>query len=70
MVLADAGAAVMIEQRDLSGERLAETVGRLLDDPARLAGMREAMRSFAQPDAARLIVDRIVALAGESHASA
>jgi UDP-N-acetylglucosamine--N-acetylmuramyl-(pentapeptide) pyrophosphoryl-undecaprenol N-acetylglucosamine transferase len=62
-VLVDAGAAEMIEQRELSGSSLAVLVGRLLDDRERLAGMSRAMAAFARPDAARVIVDRAMALA-------
>jgi UDP-N-acetylglucosamine--N-acetylmuramyl-(pentapeptide) pyrophosphoryl-undecaprenol N-acetylglucosamine transferase len=62
--LAKAGAAVVIEQRDLSGERLADVVAALLSDAARRERMREAMRGLARPDAAARIVDRVLALAG------
>lgn len=62
-VLVTAGAAGMIDQRELSGERLAQTVSGLLGDQARLAAMSESMRGFARPDAARVIVDRILELA-------
>lgn len=61
-VLASAGAAVVIEERDLSGGRLAQTVVGLLDAPDRLAAMGRAMRAFARPDAAAQIVDRLEAL--------
>jgi UDP-N-acetylglucosamine--N-acetylmuramyl-(pentapeptide) pyrophosphoryl-undecaprenol N-acetylglucosamine transferase len=62
--LARGGAAVVIDQRELSGERLAEVVGDLVGDRTRLASMRAAMRRLAQPDAAARIVDRALALAG------
>jgi UDP-N-acetylglucosamine--N-acetylmuramyl-(pentapeptide) pyrophosphoryl-undecaprenol N-acetylglucosamine transferase len=62
-VLADAGAAVMLEERDLSGPRLAAEVGRLLDDAAKRQAMAQAMRAFARPNAAALIVDRVLSLA-------
>jgi UDP-N-acetylglucosamine--N-acetylmuramyl-(pentapeptide) pyrophosphoryl-undecaprenol N-acetylglucosamine transferase len=61
-VLADAGAAEMIDQAELSGSRLAELVGRLLGDRLRLAAMGKAMRGFARPDAAVRIVDRLLEL--------
>jgi UDP-N-acetylglucosamine--N-acetylmuramyl-(pentapeptide) pyrophosphoryl-undecaprenol N-acetylglucosamine transferase len=60
-VLVDAGAAEMIDQRELSGRGLAALVGRLLDDRTRLAAMSRAMASFARPEAARVIVDRALA---------
>jgi len=56
------GAAVMIEERDLSSERLAREVQRLLDDTARLDAMSRAMRSTAKPDAAKTIVEKMLAL--------
>ena len=61
-VLTGAGAAEVVEQTDLSGERLASVVGRLLGDRDRLATMSRAMRTFARPDAAARIVDRVLAL--------
>jgi UDP-N-acetylglucosamine--N-acetylmuramyl-(pentapeptide) pyrophosphoryl-undecaprenol N-acetylglucosamine transferase len=63
-VLANAGAAVVIDERDLTGPILAAEVARLLDDPAKREAMSRAMRAFARPDAARLIVDQVLALAG------
>ncbi len=45
------GAAVMLRNRELG--RLADTVLALLEDDARLASMRTAMRRLARPDAAR-----------------
>jgi UDP-N-acetylglucosamine--N-acetylmuramyl-(pentapeptide) pyrophosphoryl-undecaprenol N-acetylglucosamine transferase len=61
-VLAEAGAAVVIEQRVLSGEVLADRISALIGDGDRLAQMRTAARSLARPAAARAIVDRILAL--------
>jgi UDP-N-acetylglucosamine--N-acetylmuramyl-(pentapeptide) pyrophosphoryl-undecaprenol N-acetylglucosamine transferase len=63
-VLADAGAAVVVEERDLGGGTLAGVVTGLVGDPARLAAMSRAMRGFATPDAAARIADRVLALAG------
>jgi len=62
-ILAGAGAALTIDQRDLSGAELARIVGDLLADRAKLAAMRGAMRTFARPDAASRIVDRMLELA-------
>lgn len=62
-VLVEAGAAVMIEERHLSAERLAATVVALLADPGGLATMRRAMAGFARPDAATRIVHQIRELA-------
>jgi UDP-N-acetylglucosamine--N-acetylmuramyl-(pentapeptide) pyrophosphoryl-undecaprenol N-acetylglucosamine transferase len=61
-VLARAGAAEILDERDLSGTRLAGVVGRLLADPAGLDAMGRAMRRFSRPDAASRIVDRLEAL--------
>ncbi|HEV3485493.1 MAG TPA: undecaprenyldiphospho-muramoylpentapeptide beta-N-acetylglucosaminyltransferase, partial [Vicinamibacterales bacterium] len=63
-VLAQAGAAELIEQKTLTGGLLADRILALAADPARRASMVEATRRFARPDAARVIVDRLCALAG------
>jgi UDP-N-acetylglucosamine--N-acetylmuramyl-(pentapeptide) pyrophosphoryl-undecaprenol N-acetylglucosamine transferase len=66
-VLAAAGAAVVIEQRVLNGEVLADRIRALIGDRDRLAQMRAAARRLARPDAARAIVDRIMALTNREH---
>jgi UDP-N-acetylglucosamine--N-acetylmuramyl-(pentapeptide) pyrophosphoryl-undecaprenol N-acetylglucosamine transferase len=63
-VLARAGAAELIEQKDLTGAVLAERVLALARDAGRRAAMAGAARAFARPDAARVIVDRALELAG------
>jgi UDP-N-acetylglucosamine--N-acetylmuramyl-(pentapeptide) pyrophosphoryl-undecaprenol N-acetylglucosamine transferase len=60
----DAGAAVVIADRDLSASGLRAEVERLLGDPDRLAGMARASASLARPDAADLIADVLLAAAG------
>jgi len=62
-VLADAGAAVLLDERELTGEALATVAADLLADPARRAEMSRAMARFARPDAAARIVDRLLAVA-------
>jgi UDP-N-acetylglucosamine--N-acetylmuramyl-(pentapeptide) pyrophosphoryl-undecaprenol N-acetylglucosamine transferase len=62
-VLAAAGAAVVVDERELSGDRLADVVTGLVADRAALARMGAAMAAFATPDAAARIVDRVLALA-------
>ena len=57
-VLARAGAGLVIEERDLSGERLAGTIAQLVADPAQRRQMSEAARKLARPDAAARIADR------------
>jgi UDP-N-acetylglucosamine--N-acetylmuramyl-(pentapeptide) pyrophosphoryl-undecaprenol N-acetylglucosamine transferase len=61
--LATAGAAEILEQRDLSGTTLAARVLGLLDDEPRRAQLAAAVKRFARPDAARVIVDRVLAIA-------
>ena len=56
---ARAGAAVMLEEREMSAERLlAELVG-IMEDPARLARMSVAARGLAHPDALRRIGEMV-----------
>ena len=62
-VLANAGAAELIEQKDLGGAMLAERVLALARDPARRHAIADAARRFARPDAAKVIVDRALELA-------
>jgi UDP-N-acetylglucosamine--N-acetylmuramyl-(pentapeptide) pyrophosphoryl-undecaprenol N-acetylglucosamine transferase len=69
-VLAEAGAAIMLEERTLTPERLAGEAATLLADAARRRQMGEAMRGFAQPHAAARIVDRVLALAGRAEGAA
>jgi len=59
--LAEHGAAVLIQQRDLSAERLAELV-RSLDRPA-LLRMAQNARALGKPDAARIVAERCLELA-------
>jgi UDP-N-acetylglucosamine--N-acetylmuramyl-(pentapeptide) pyrophosphoryl-undecaprenol N-acetylglucosamine transferase len=61
-----ARAALMIEQADLTPEHLTRTLLDLLDSPRRRAEMARQARSLARPDAARVIVDRLLELAGQS----
>jgi len=62
-VLAAAGAAVVIDQAELTGSRLADEIAALAQDGRRRRRMAAAMRSFARPDAAERIVDVVVRLA-------
>jgi len=64
MALVSGGAARMIEQRELTGDRLASELIALATDADERRRMAAAARGRARPDAARLIVDRILALAG------
>jgi UDP-N-acetylglucosamine--N-acetylmuramyl-(pentapeptide) pyrophosphoryl-undecaprenol N-acetylglucosamine transferase len=62
-VLARAGAAELIEQKDLAGALLADRILALTGDAARRQAIAQAARTFARPDAARTIVDRALELA-------
>jgi UDP-N-acetylglucosamine--N-acetylmuramyl-(pentapeptide) pyrophosphoryl-undecaprenol N-acetylglucosamine transferase len=63
-VLVAAGAAELIEQKDLTGDGLSARILALAGDPDRRAAMAAAARRFARPDAARAIVERVLELAG------
>jgi UDP-N-acetylglucosamine--N-acetylmuramyl-(pentapeptide) pyrophosphoryl-undecaprenol N-acetylglucosamine transferase len=63
-VVAGAGAALVVDERQLNGDHLADVTSQLLADPARRASMAAAMRSLARPDAAERIVDCVLRLAG------
>ncbi len=63
-VLARAGAAEVLDQRSLTGDRLAERILTLAADRDRRDAMGRAARTLARPDAARAIADRVLALAG------
>jgi len=62
-VLVDAGAAVMIPQRELTAERLAEELRRLCTGRGKLLSMAERARLLAKPHAASDLADACVALA-------
>jgi UDP-N-acetylglucosamine--N-acetylmuramyl-(pentapeptide) pyrophosphoryl-undecaprenol N-acetylglucosamine transferase len=59
-----AGAACVIEQKDLKPELLVERVMSMLGDPAKLAHMEQRARSLASPQAASRIADLIEELCG------
>lgn len=61
-----AGAAIVIDQADLSPERLTRTLMALLESPQRREEMAGKARALARPDAAAAIADRILELAGRS----
>ena len=62
--LARAGAAEVIDERELTGERLAAVVLGLAGDGLRRHRMAAAARGLGRPDAAARVADRIEALAG------
>ncbi len=64
MVLAAAGGGWMVEQKDMTSERLAADLGRLMADPAQLSAAAAAALKCGRPDAvARLadVVERVAA---------
>ena len=57
------GAGIVLPESELSPRRLANLIAGLLADPGRRASMAAAARSAARPDAARVVADRVLALA-------
>lgn len=58
--LASAGAARMIEEKDLTGVSLGEALCALVDAPDRIRDMEDAARSLGRPDAAARVADLLV----------
>jgi UDP-N-acetylglucosamine--N-acetylmuramyl-(pentapeptide) pyrophosphoryl-undecaprenol N-acetylglucosamine transferase len=58
--MVDAGAALVIEDRDLDAPRLAQEVGALLADRSRLTAMGRASAALARPDAARRVAEELL----------
>ena len=58
--MADAGAAIVIPDGELSGLRMAEEVASLLADRARLTEMAAASRRLARPEAAREVARELL----------
>jgi len=59
----EAGAAIVIPDRELTGARLAHEVGALLADPARLTAMARASAELARPDAAAQVAGELLSAA-------
>jgi UDP-N-acetylglucosamine--N-acetylmuramyl-(pentapeptide) pyrophosphoryl-undecaprenol N-acetylglucosamine transferase len=55
--LEQAGAARMLEEKDLSGQSLAGAINELLEAPERIEAMEEAARRLGRPDAAARVAD-------------
>jgi UDP-N-acetylglucosamine--N-acetylmuramyl-(pentapeptide) pyrophosphoryl-undecaprenol N-acetylglucosamine transferase len=55
-----AGAALMIEEKGLTGETLAMSLRELVDDPKRLEAMETASRRLGRPDAAARVADLLL----------
>jgi UDP-N-acetylglucosamine--N-acetylmuramyl-(pentapeptide) pyrophosphoryl-undecaprenol N-acetylglucosamine transferase len=58
--LADRGAAILVQQRDLSPQRLAELIRGL--DRAKLLDMAKKARALGKPEAARVVAERCMQL--------
>jgi UDP-N-acetylglucosamine--N-acetylmuramyl-(pentapeptide) pyrophosphoryl-undecaprenol N-acetylglucosamine transferase len=65
MELQKAGAAVVIEEKDLTGEKLVATVSEMLEKPGKLEEMGRAARSLSVDDSLDRITARLTALVKE-----
>lgn len=63
--LVRAGAARLIEDREMTGQKLFEAIGKLAADPAALARMGAAARGLAHPGAALRAADVLEEVAGD-----
>jgi UDP-N-acetylglucosamine--N-acetylmuramyl-(pentapeptide) pyrophosphoryl-undecaprenol N-acetylglucosamine transferase len=66
VALQEAGAAEVIEQKDLNGVQLAESVLALARDGTKRQRMSAAARRLAKPRAAEEIVDAVISMAGQA----
>jgi UDP-N-acetylglucosamine--N-acetylmuramyl-(pentapeptide) pyrophosphoryl-undecaprenol N-acetylglucosamine transferase len=66
-VMESAGAAIVLPQYELSGERLASTIRSILTDAQRLQDMRARSLALRRVDAAGRIVEECLSLLGRSH---
>lgn len=62
MVLQNHNAAIVVEEKDLTGERLCQLVESLLDDPARLLALSKAAWELSVTDSAAKIVQQLFLL--------
>jgi UDP-N-acetylglucosamine--N-acetylmuramyl-(pentapeptide) pyrophosphoryl-undecaprenol N-acetylglucosamine transferase len=66
-ILAGAGGGWMIEQKDMTLDRLAADLAALIEDPARLVAAAKAARTMGRPDAVERLADLVEKVAaGES----
>lgn len=63
--LARAGGAAVIDEEELTGERLVATLAPLLDDPSAYAAMAQGARAFGRPDAAAAVARLVLELTPE-----
>jgi UDP-N-acetylglucosamine--N-acetylmuramyl-(pentapeptide) pyrophosphoryl-undecaprenol N-acetylglucosamine transferase len=57
--LAAAGAARMIEEKDLSGRALAEAIRQMVAEPQAMARMEGCAKGLGRPDAAARVADLV-----------
>jgi len=62
-VLAQAGGAIRLEQRDFTPDRLASEIARLTGDPAQLTRMAQGSKSAGTIDAAERLADLVIKVA-------
>lgn len=62
--LADAGAALCLEQKDLSADRMAHDLAELMQAPGQLAAAAAAAKGEGRPDAVARLADLVVRLGG------
>ena len=62
MELQKAGAAVVIEEKDLTGEKLISNVSEMLSEPGKLAQMGQNARSLSVDDSLDRIADALMKL--------
>lgn len=62
--MAEAGAALVVEDAELDGELVRRLAAELLADPERLARMAAASASLAKPEAAARVADEVLASIG------
>ena len=62
MELQKAGAAVVIEEKDLTGEKLVSTVSGLLAEPGKLAAMGKNAHTLSVDDSLDRIADALMKL--------
>lgn len=58
-IFAQAGAALVVTEREISGDSLARTVSGIFNDPSKLAAMAVAAQQLAPADAASLVVETL-----------
>ncbi len=68
MVLAKAGGGWMVEQKDMTPERLAADLAALMSDPERLGAAAEASHKCGRPDAVKRLADVVERVAAGASA--